>query len=97
MRAGLEAEVGGGARSGAPRLVQGVHLGVRPPGTLVPALAHDPVAGHQHTAHHRVWRRGARTAAGQLQGVLEIQPVGWCQTAAHSGASASSTSRVSSV
>src|SRR5207237_4671876 len=53
------------------RLLQRDHLGVWPSGHLVPRLAHDPVAAHEHAAHDRIRMCRAAPALGKLERAFE--------------------------
>ncbi len=75
--AGFEGDVGGASAGGLADGVQGVDLGVRAAGPLVPALADDGARGvRDDAADDRVGAGGAEAAGGELDGAAHGLRVG---------------------
>src|SRR5690606_26052774 len=67
MAAGLQGDVGGSAPRPFAGLAQGVDLGVRLAGALVPAFADDLAVAHDHAADTRIGMGGEQPQTRQPQ------------------------------
>ena len=73
MSAGLQAHIGSRALGARAGRAQRLHLGVRFPGALMPALPDDLTVAHQHTADARIRVRAMQSECGQLERTAHVE------------------------
>ena len=72
----LEADVSGSPRGSVARTLEGVDLRVGPSQLLMPALGQHLSVTNQNAPHHGVRMNPPPTIAADLDGPLEVLPVG---------------------